>query len=89
MGVKVTQWIPAAKLGQFHQVLCATNGRYLSDPVVIGERVLVHYESGDYELHETEWARCITPIKEVRSDDWWRCVLRRTQAVLRRTFAWR
>jgi hypothetical protein len=46
----VTQYIPAAKFSLFHEILCATGGRYLRDPVWVGLYLIeVHYEPGDYE----------------------------------------
>ena len=75
--MQVTEYIPAEKLGQFHEILCATGGRYLRDPFQLWRRVEVHYEPGDYKSHREAWARCVTPIREVRRDQWWRVALRR------------
>lgn len=58
----VTEYVPSEKMGQFHEILCATGGRYLRDPLPLWQR--------------EAWARCMTPIREVRRDQWWRVALR-------------
>ena len=73
----VTEYIPAEKMGQFHEILCETGGRYLRDPLPLWKRVEVHYEPGDYVAHREAWARCVTPICESNSDQWWRIIMRR------------
>lgn len=73
----VTEYVPSEKMGQFHEILCATGGRYLRDPLPLWQRVEVHYEPGDYIAQREAWARCMTPIREVRRDQWWRVALRR------------
>ena len=75
--MQITEYVPADKLCQFHAILCATGGRYLRDPLPMWQRVQVHYEPGDYKAHREAWARCVTPIREVRRDQWWRVALRR------------
>jgi len=37
----------------------------------------VHYEPGDYKAQREAWARCVTPIREARRNQWWRVALRR------------
>lgn len=66
----VTEYIPAEKLCQFHEILCATGGRYLRSPLLLGQRVKVHYEPGDYKAQCKAWRRCLTPIRETRRDKW-------------------
>ena len=77
MTMMVTEYIPIEKIHQFHEILCATGGRHLSSPFIVGKRVFVHYEPGDYIAHDEAWARSVTPIREVRRDQWWRIALRR------------
>lgn len=68
--------IPKAKFEQFHEILCATGGRYLGNPVNCGDTVRVNYEPGDYRAHSEAWLRCTQAIREVRKDQWWRQLLR-------------
>ena len=69
--------IPAAKMAQFHEILCATGGRYLSEPRAYGDMYRVDYAPGDYKEHCTRWQRATTSIREVRHDQTWRTVFRR------------
>jgi hypothetical protein len=75
--MQVTENIPAEKLEQFHEILVATGGRYLRNPFPLWSVVQVHYEPGDYAAQREAWARCVTPIREARRDQWWRKTLRR------------
>ncbi len=71
--------IPESRINQFHEILCATNGRYLCNPFhVSGDGVyLCDYAPGDYAAQCEAWSRVITNIKEIRRDQWWRKLLRR------------
>lgn len=69
--------IPKDKIKIFHDILCATGGRYTSNPRDCGNVMRVDYTPGDYRAQCEAWSRVITPIKEVRSDQWWRRLLRR------------
>lgn len=73
----ITEYIPDEKMQQFHEILCATGGRYLRKPFPLFKRVEVHYAPGDYKAQCEAWKRCVTPIIEVRKDQWWRVALRR------------
>lgn len=75
--MKVAGYVPQEKMGQFHAILCATGGRYLRNPLLLYGGVEVHYEPGDYVAQLEAWTRCVTPIREVRRDQWWRRMLRR------------
>ena len=75
--MKITEYIPVEKMDQFHEILCATGGRYLRNPIQLWSRVEVHYEPGDYKAMTDAWSRCTTKINECRRDQWWRVVLRR------------
>ena len=77
MTITVTEYISVEKIAQFHAIICSTGGRYISNPLLYGRRVFVSYEPGDYIAHAKAWARCVTPIREVRRNQWWRVVLRR------------
>ena len=69
--------IPKHKMRQFHEILCATGGRYTSNPRDCGDVMRVDYAPGDYKAQNEAWRRANTEIKEVRKDQWWRRVLRR------------
>lgn len=69
--------VPLAKLAQFHEILCATGGRYRGNPQHVGEEVVVNYEAGDYNAQCLAWHRCVTPVIEKRRDQPWRRLLRR------------
>lgn len=73
------QPIPADKMRRFHEILVSTGGRYLCKPLRIGDSYIVDYTPGDYEEHSCLWQSYITPIKEVRRDQWWRRILRRVR----------
>jgi len=69
--------VPAERIRQFHEILCATGGRYLRNPHKVGSVVLCDYAPGDYKAQCEAWNRITTPIKEVRKDQWWRKLARR------------
>lgn len=71
------QSIPLEKLGQFHEILCATGGRYLSNPVIGVTHARVSYTPGDYQAMNRAWRRCNTPIVEKNKNQWWRIAGRR------------
>lgn len=73
----IQEYIPVARMGRFHEILLATDGRYLRNPLLIGETYQVDYEPGNYAEQSVLWQRYITPIREVRRDQWWRRALRR------------
>jgi hypothetical protein len=73
----ITDYIPKEKFQQFHEILCATGGRYLREPFPLFNKIEVHYEPGDYQAECDAWQKCITPIKEVRRDKLWHKILRR------------
>ncbi len=75
--MKITRSIPAEKLGQFHEILCATGGRYARNPLRFGQLVEVCFEPGDYEEMQRRWDRVTVDVTEVRKDQWWRRFLRR------------
>lgn len=76
-GVVISEVVPAARMRQFHEILCAHDGRYLGNPFVWDDKVHVRYAPGDYVAHSRAWQRCTVPIRETRSDQWWRVALRR------------
>jgi len=75
--------IPRAKLNQFHEILCATGGRYLNEPRFYGEIVCVDYAPGDVKAHQEAWRLCTTTISETSKTQTWRKVLRRMKLFLR------
>lgn len=72
-----TRYIPKEKFSQFHEILCATGGRYVREPFPIFSTVEVQYEPGDYVALEEAWSRCNTMISEKNSNQWWRVMFRR------------
>lgn len=72
--------IPVDKWRQFHEILCATGGTYLSTPYAVNGVIKVDYEYGDYLEHQRRWRLVTQPIVEVRKDQWWRRFLRRILA---------
>lgn len=71
MTVEVADKIPSHKYNQFHEILCAHGGRYLSTPTLIGDNVYVNYEIEDYTEMCRAWSTCITPIREINLEQRW------------------
>jgi hypothetical protein len=69
--------IPKNRMRQFHEILCATGGRYTSNPRDCGDVMRVDYAPGDYRAQNEAWRRVTAGVTEVRKDQWWRRVLRR------------
>lgn len=69
--------IPINRIRQFTEILGATGGRYLRNPIKYGEVYRVDYVPGDYNLQNKRWNRVNTDIKEVRKDQVWRTIIRR------------
>jgi hypothetical protein len=80
MTITTTQTIPAEKANQFHTILVATNGRYVSNPYSVHGGIRVHYQHEgvtDHNLFSRLWTQCTTPIKETYKNQMWRRWLRR------------
>lgn len=78
MSIRVTETIPSHQMEKFHEILCATGGRYLNNPQKFGNKsFIVTYESGDYNLQHKMWFNYTTDIKEIKKDQIWRKLLRR------------
>lgn len=75
--MQITTIIAAVDFGKFHEIMCATGGRYISNPVHVVDGVKVHYSPGDYAAECKAWEQYNTPIREVRVDQAWRRALRR------------
>lgn len=71
------QPIPINRIRQFTEILGATGGRYMRNPILSGEVYRVEYVPGDYSLQNKRWNRVNSEIKEIRKDQLWRRVLRR------------
>ena len=72
--------IPANKLGQFHEVLCACGGRYRGNPRDCTKHEGVYRVDYSYDPttgFDARLRRCIEDVREVRRDQWWRRLLRR------------
>lgn len=77
------EFVPTGKLRQFHEILCATGGRYLRSPRAVSGGYRVDYCPGDCRAQAEAWSRCLIDIVEVRKDQFWRKWLRRTIAVFK------
>lgn len=72
--------IPLSKFAQFHNILCASGGRYLRNPYKQYEVVVVSYELDSTEKmvsFQKAWALVTKNMREIRKDQWWRKVIRR------------
>lgn len=69
--------IPARKLGQFHEILCITEGRYIRNQFPKGTMIEVCFEPGDNCRMQELLDRISIDVIEVRKDQWWRKLLRR------------
>lgn len=74
----ITRRIPSRKLWQFHEIMCATGGRYNRNPLWISDdTVEVCFQPGDYMKMQQALDRVMVDITEIRKDQWWRKILRR------------
>jgi len=71
--------IPANKINQFHEILCATGGRYIGEPIyqVNLKQYRVSYKPGNYANQSKMWKQATTSIREVDSRQWWKKVIRK------------
>lgn len=69
--------IPKSKMRQFHEILCATGGRYTSNPRDCGDVVRCDYVPGDYKAQCEMFNAVTTEIREVLKNQLWRRLLRR------------
>ncbi len=53
--ITCTEFIDKTKFIHFHEILCDTGGRYLSNPVSFKEKVYVHYSIGDSYIFYERW----------------------------------
>lgn len=74
--------IPRDKFQQWHEILCATGGRYISNPRDCGYVIRVDYIPGDHQSEVEAFERCRTQIREVRRDQLWRRILRRIRVAI-------
>lgn len=80
--------IPLHKLTDFHAILKACGGRYLSNPVESPDQwghYRVSYEYEDAQAcneHQRRWRRVTKDVREVRKDQWWRIASRRLRRIL-------
>lgn len=73
------QPVPKEQMRKFHEVLCATGGRYVNNPRDCGDIMRVDYVPGDYKAQCEAWARATQDVKEVRKDQLWRLLIRRVR----------
>jgi len=69
--------IPKNRMRQFHEILCATGGRYTSNPRDCGDVFRCDYVPGDHLAQTLAWRLITEDVREVRKDQWWRRMLRR------------
>lgn len=66
MSVNVFQQrIPVNKIVQFHEILKATNGRYLYNPIQIGDTYFVSYYTTEYKEVADRYRMVTEGIKEI------------------------
>lgn len=68
--IRVNTQIPSERFKQFHEILCETGGRYLSNPRLSGDHIIVHYQPGDYEKEQHVYRMVTTPIVETNRAAW-------------------
>ena len=66
-----------ARMRQFHEILCATGGRYIRNPRDCGDVIRCDYVTGDHLAQTLAWRRITEDVREIRKDQWWRRMLRR------------
>ena len=49
--------IPKNRMRQFHEILCATGGRYTNNPRDCGDVMRVDYVPGDYRAQSVAWRK--------------------------------
>lgn len=81
MSIKIWNFfVKREKLGQFKEVFNQHSGFYLRNPIISelgGEFSFQFDDINDYNAFNREWDRLNTQIKEIRSDQPWKKVLRR------------
>lgn len=73
--MQYTRYIPKEKFQVFHDILCATGGRYVRNPLELFNSVEVCYTPG--EQTEQAWERATKHIVEKMSNQTWKCIARR------------
>jgi hypothetical protein len=73
----VTWYVPKTKFWYFHQILCETGGRYISNPNVLQDVVLVTFKTDNIVQMQDLWYKFPNEVVEIRKDQWWRKLLRR------------
>lgn len=78
MTTTVTEYINKNDFNKFHEILCATGGRYMCNPIHCENNVLVNYVAGDYQTQIQRFKLATTPIVEVKvKNPWWLGVFKR------------
>jgi hypothetical protein len=75
MTIRCSEFIPKEKFSQFHEVICATGGRYLHNPFEVGQTIHVVYSPGID--HNKLWNLYTEDVVEIRKDQKWRIFIRR------------
>jgi len=79
--------IPENRMQQWHELLCATGGRYLATPLYNPRtnEYRVDYTPGDYAKQCKVWNMLNTPIKETTRGSF-KMVVKRLYALYKRNF---
>jgi hypothetical protein len=76
-GIRISnEPIPKNRMRQFHEILCATGGRYTSNPRDCGDVFRCDYVPGDYKAQSDAWLLITKTVNESRKDQLWRRLLR-------------
>ncbi len=80
--ITVTMKILGNKVKQFHEIVCATGGRYTKNgsPAKSFDsdnsyKATVEFDSSGYAEFNRRWSQCVTPIIEVDSP-WYKRIFR-------------
>ena len=90
MSIRITNSpIPDGRLTLFDQILKDCGGRYLSNPIDAPDqwgryRVIYEYDnSTKANEHARRWNQLTTDVREMRTDQWWRKLIRRIKLAFR------
>lgn len=64
--VEISMRIPSHKIGQFHEILCANDGRYIGNPILIRDEFMVSFSIVKYTEFWEAWERQTIHIVEKR-----------------------
>lgn len=79
--IEITDSVPLHRYKQWHEVLCATNGRYLSNPYKTEYSMIVHYTPGDYNKQLDLLSTLNLKIKETDNRAWYKTCFNRFKSI--------